>query len=78
MLLTRFPRAVSAQTAVTRSAKEATARWLPSMTFSPVKEPTMESNERSETVPVVNDRPPSDEEAITTSAATSAGSLLRS
>ncbi len=79
MLFTRLPRAVSAQTAVSPSAREATARWLPSMTSSPVNDPTMESKGRPETVVVVvNERPPSNDEATTTSARTSSGSPLRS
>ena len=78
MLFTRLPRAVSAQTAVSPSAREATARWLPSMTSSPVKDPTMESNGWPDTVVVVNERPPSYEEATSTSARTSSGSPLRS
>jgi len=78
MLLTRFPRVVSAQIAVAPPGRETTARWLPSMTPSPLNEPTMESNGRSETVPVEKERPPSDDDASTTSALMSRGSRLRS
>jgi len=78
MLLTRFPRLVSGQTTVAESACDTTATWLPSITFSPVKEPTIESNGRSDTVPVRKDWPPSVDEATTSSASTSSGSLLRS
>ncbi len=78
MLFTRLPRVVSAQTAVVLPGRETTARWLPSMTSSPLKEPTMESKGRSETVPVTKVRPPSDDDANTTSVCTSWGSRLRS
>jgi hypothetical protein len=78
MLFVRLPRPPSAQTAVARSSCEATARWLPSMTFVPVKEPTIESNGDSVTGAVVKERPPSWEEAMTTRAMTSSGSVLRS
>jgi hypothetical protein len=78
MLLTRLPRAVSGQTTVAPSGREATAMWLPSMMLSPVKEPTIESKARSDTLPVAKETPPSDDVAITTSARTSSGSRLRS
>jgi hypothetical protein len=78
MLLTRLPRAVSAHTTTARWGCDTTARWLPSMTLSPVKDPTRLSKGWSETRPTENDRPPSVEEASTTSATTSAGSRLRS
>lgn len=78
MLLTRFPRTPSGQTTTAWLGWETTARWLPSITFSPVNEPTRESKDRSDTVVVTNDRPPSDDEASTTRASTSAGSALRS
>ncbi len=79
MLLTRLPRVPSAQTSVAPLARDSTARWLPSMTLSPLNEPTIESNGGSETTAAgPNDRPPSEEEATTTSARTSSGSRLRS
>jgi len=78
MLLVRLPRDVSAQTAVAPSVLEVTARWLPSMMLSPLKEPTMESKAWSDTVAMVNDPPPSVDDAMTTSACTSPGSRLRS
>jgi len=78
MLFTRFPRVVSGQTTVTEPGCDTTATWLPSITFSPVKEPMMESKGRAETVPVTNDSPPSVDEARTSAASTSSGSSLRS
>ena len=79
MLFTRLPRAVSAQTSVAPPGRETTARWLPSITLSPLNEPTMESNGRSDTGAAVgNVRPPSHDEVSATSASTSSGSRLRS
>ncbi len=78
MLFTRLPRAVSAQTAVSPSGRDATARWLPSMTSSPLNDPTIESKGCPDTVVVTNERPPSYDEATSTSARTFFGSPLRS
>jgi len=69
---------VSGQTTVVVSGWATTARWLPSITSSPLNEPTMESNGWSEMTVLAKDFPPSDEEARTTSARTSSGSRLRS
>jgi len=78
MLFTRLPRTASGHTTVVLARWDTTARWLPSITFSPVNEPTCASNERSETVAVTNDRPPSADDARTTSASLSSLSPLRS